>query len=184
MIKKWFECGPFTVFDLETTGMSPVTDRIVEIGAVRVDPDGSRREFKTLVNPRRLIPRCATQIHHIDDAMVADAPSFAEIGQDFLDFAAGSVLVGHNVRFDLGFLQESLNRDHLPLWGGKTMDTIKLLQKTHPGLISYRLQYLRGIFQLDDVSELGAHRAGADVEWTVQLLAIALDRLLKSRNGF
>ncbi len=162
--------------------MSPTCDRIVEIGAVRIDADGSRREFKTLVNPRRPIPRSSTMIHHIDDEMVADAPTFAEIGRDFLDFAADSILVGHNVRFDLGFLQESLNREALPLWGGKTMDTIKLLQKTHPGLISYRLQYLRGIFQLDDVSELGAHRAGADVEWTVQLLAIALERLLKNRE--
>ncbi|MCQ2378530.1 MAG: 3'-5' exonuclease [Victivallaceae bacterium] len=178
---KWYELGPFTVFDLETTGMSPVCDRIVEIGAVRVETDGSRREFKTLVNPLRPIPRAATAIHHIDDEMVADAPSFSVVAPDFLDFAENSTLIGHNVRFDLGFLQESLDRDHLPLWRGKTLDTIKLLQRTHPGLVSYRLQYLRRVFQLDDVSELGAHRAGADVEWTVQLLAIALTSVLKTR---
>ncbi len=178
MPDKWYDLGPFTVFDLETTGMSPAYDRIVEIAAVRVNTDGTMVRYQSLVNPERPISPAVTAVHHIDDRMVCDAPCFREVAPEFTAFAAGSVLVGHNVRFDLGFLQESLYREGLETWQGKALDTIKLLKKSHPGLASYRLQYLRRLFQLDDISEFGAHRAGADVEWTVQLLAIALDRLM------
>ncbi len=182
MQNNWYGLGPFTVFDLETTGMSPVCDRIVELAAVRVDKDGNYIRYQTLINPERKIPYSASAVHHIDDNMVCDAPVFAEIAPEFMDFAAGSVLVGHNVRFDLGFLQESLCRSGMTLWQGKTVDTIKLLKCSHPGLPSYRLQYLRSLFQLDDVSEYAAHRAGADVEWTMQLLGISLTRLLESKR--
>ena len=117
---KWHELGPFTVFDVETTGMSPVGDRIVELAALRVDTDGSEREFHTLINPGRPIPPGVISVHHITDDMVIDAPHFSTVGKMFLDFAAGSTLVAHNARFDLGFLQESLARCGLPLWAGKT----------------------------------------------------------------
>lgn len=179
MNDRWYAAGPFTVFDVETTGMSPVGDRIVELAALRVETDGSRRRFEQLINPGRRIPSAVSAIHHITDAMVADAPDFAQIGSDFLDFAADSVLVAHNARFDLGFLQESLHRAGLPLWQGKTLDSLRLVRRTHPGLPSYRLQYLRRYFQLDDAPGMCAHRAGSDVEWTCQLLEIVLSGLLR-----
>ena len=179
--KKWYEYGPFTVFDIETTGMSPTCDRIVELAAVRVSTDGHYLRYQTLINPERMIPPDVISVHHITDAMVASAPVFAEIAPDFMEFAAGSVLAGHNIRFDLGFLQESLARCGMQTWQGQTLDTLKLVRKTYPGLPSYRLQYLRKLFQLDDLSEQAAHRAGADVEWTVQLLGITLDKLSGSR---
>ena len=112
---QWFELGPFTVFDLETTGMSPVNDRIVEIAAMRVEVTGDFSEFHTLLNPGRAIPRGASRVHHITDDMVTDAPRFQHIGHDFLEFARNSTLVAHNARFDLSFLQESLARTGLPL---------------------------------------------------------------------
>lgn len=179
--KKWYEYGPFTVFDLETTGMDPVCDRIVELAAVRVSTDGHYLRYQTLINPGRPIPPDVIAVHHITDSMVRGAPAFEEIASDFMEFAADSILVGHNVRFDLGFLQESLFRCGMETWRGKTMDTLKLMRHTYPGLGSYRLQYLRKLFQLDDLSDLAAHRAGADVEWTVQLLGLAIDKLMGSR---
>jgi len=179
----WYEFGPFTVFDVETTGMSPVNDRIVEIAAVRIDKDGSRTSFQSLINPGCMIPAAASRVHGITDNQVADAPSFSDAGYKFLELAQDSVLVAHNARFDLGFLQESLARCGLPVWKGKTMDSLKLLRQAYAGLPSYSLQNLRRTFNLDDVVEgMQAHRAAADVEWTLQLLKIAFTALMK-RQG-
>ncbi len=175
---KWHELGPFTVFDVETTGMSPCGDRIVELAALRIECSGAELEFGSLINPGRLIPPRVTAIHHITDAMVADAPDFHAIGREFCDFAAGSTLVAHNARFDLGFLQESLHRCGLPPWDGKTLDSVRLLRRTHPGLPSYALQTLRVHFRLDSEPGMAAHRAGSDVRWTARLLAIALEAAL------
>ncbi len=177
---KYFELGPFTVFDVETTGMSPSRDRIIQIGAVRIDKDGYISRFNSFVNPGRKIPDSLICVHHISDEMVADAPNFSRVGREFLAFANGSTLVAHNARFDLGFLQESLARCGLPLWKGRTLDTLRLIKTTHPGLPSYKLQSLRAIFQLDSSDDMQAHRADADVEWTLQILEIALTAAIKS----
>ncbi|MEA4862600.1 MAG: PolC-type DNA polymerase III [Victivallaceae bacterium] len=177
--RKWFELGPFTVFDVETTGMSPSRDRIVELAAIRMETDGALSRFHHLVNPGRAIPRGVQTIHHISDEMVVNAPRFHEIGYNFLDFAEGSTLVGHNARFDLGFLQESLYRESLPLWQGKTLDTLKLSRRVFKNLPGYSLQSLRRQFKLDaEGDDLAAHRAFADVEWTLRLLEKLFTELL------
>lgn len=176
MKEKWYELGPFTVFDVETTGMSAQYDRIVELAALRVSGDGSTAEYHTLIHPERSIPSAVSAIHHITDEMVADAPLFPAVGNDFLEFAAGTTLVAHNARFDLGFLQESLARSGLPLWRGPTLDSLKLVKTLRPGLPSYRLQYLRTALKLDaEGDELTAHRAGDDVVWTMRLLQQMLE---------
>lgn len=176
-MKKWYELGPFTVFDVETTGMSPSRDRIVEISAVRIETNNSRSEYSTLVNPLIPIPKHATKVHSITDDMVNSAPHFGIVGKQFTEFVAGSTLVAHNARFDLGFLQESLNREMLPLWEGNTMDTLPLVKQAFPQLDTYKLQSLREQFNLsDDVGP--AHRAYADVAWTVDILAITLEALM------
>jgi len=177
----WHELGPFTVFDVETTGMSPVRDRIVEIAALRIDCDGRKSRFSSLVNPRCHIPFAVTRIHHITDDMVCGAPCFETVGEEFSRFAEGSTLVAHNARFDLGFLQESLARCGLALWEGRTMDSVRLARSVYPGLPSYRLQDLRVTLDLER-SEGTAHRAGSDVEWTAVLLRKALTRLIESQR--
>ncbi|MBR1966670.1 MAG: 3'-5' exonuclease [Lentisphaeria bacterium] len=183
-MRKYYELGPFTIFDVETTGMSAVNDRIVEIAALRVDLNGEISRYQTLVNPNRHIPSSVSRVNHIVDDMVADAPHFRQIGYEFLEFARNSTLVAHNARFDLAFLQESLSRNGLPLWQGRTMDSIVLLKKSHSGLPSYSLQNLRAHFRLDEIMpDMQAHRAGADVEWTHKLFEISLTELLKTIDG-
>ena len=152
----WYELGPFTVFDFETTGMSPVSDRVVELAALRIDLDGEESCYHSLVDPGRPIPPGVTAIHHITDEMVRGAPHFAAVGREFLEFAEGSTLVAHNARFDLGFLQEGLNRCGLPLWRGKTLDSVRLARRCFPGLASYRLQDLRAALVLDDEESASA----------------------------
>lgn len=177
MAEIWHSTGPFTVFDLETTGMSPLRDRIVEIGAVRVDLDGSLTRFSTLVNPSMPIPRRAQAVHGITDEMVAGAPKFTEAGYAFLDFVKGSRLVAHNARFDLGFMQESLARTGLPLIPGGAYDSIVLIRRAYPGLPSYSLQSLCNTLQLPDGYEGDAHRAAYDAEMTMRAFAMAMKRL-------
>ncbi len=182
--ENWHGLGPFTVFDVETTGMSPVYDRIVEIAAIRVECNGEITRFQSLVNPGCDIPLSVSCVHHITNDMVANASRFREVAFEFMELVSGSTLVAHNARFDLGFLQESLARNGMPLWRGKTMDSLKLMRQVYKGLPSYSLQNLRRTFQLDDdvVENMQAHRAAADVEWTLQLIALAFTALLKHAN--
>lgn len=178
---EWYKLGPFTIFDIETTGMSPVNHRIVEIAAIRVDADGVQSRYHSLVNPGCSIPARLTAVHGISDDMVKDANKFTQVGNDFIEFCEDSTLVAHNARFDLSFLQESLARLGLRPWKGKTMDTIPLIKRAYPGLPSYSLQNLRFNFALDD--NVGpAHRAFADAEWTLELFGMSMKRLLTSTS--
>lgn len=180
MPRKWHELGPFTVFDLETTGLSPSREKIVEIAAVRIETDCTQIRFNTLVNPGQKIPRSASSIHNITNEMVADAPRFTEAGRNFMELAEGSTLVAHNARFDLGFLQESLLREGMDLWQGKTIDSIPIVKEAFPGLKSYSLGFLRRYFALgDDSPHVQAHRAHCDVEWTLEIFQMAMSHLLR-----
>ncbi len=177
-MSQWHSMGPFTVFDIETTGCSQRRDRIVEIAAVRIECDGTLSRFASLVDPLMSVPQQAVNIHGIDDEMLRGAPSFKELAPKFIEFASGSKLVAHNARFDLSFLQESLLREGLPLWEGGAYDSIVLIRKAYPGLPSYSLQALRAHFALDDDGQ--AHRAASDAEWTMQAFSMAMKRLYET----
>lgn len=95
----------YVVFDLETTGVSPLTDAIIEISAVKVRDGQIVDEFSTLVNPKRRIPYGASRVNGITDEMVADMPVFEEVLKDFIDFIGDDILVGHNIHeFDMKFI--------------------------------------------------------------------------------
>jgi DNA polymerase III epsilon subunit family exonuclease len=179
--RKWHELGPFTIFDTETTGLSPKKNRLVEIAAIRVECDGSQKRYQSLINPECPIPFRATSVHHISDDDVSDAPTFFEVGKEFLEFAEDSTLVAHNAKFDLAFLQESLSRYYLPLWEGKTMDSIPVIKSAFPGLPSYSLQNLRVHFGLGSGFDGPAHRAFADVEWTIEIFAMAMQGIIDAQ---
>ena len=178
---KWHELGPFTVFDVETTGMSPVCDRIVEIAAIRVDIDGFHSRFHSLLNPGMRISDEVIRIHRITNEMVEKSPSFIDVGKEFMTFVADSTLVAHNGRFDLSFLQESLHRHGIELWKGKTMDSIAIIKHAYPGLPSYSLQNIQRHFSLG-TGDGQAHRAFTDVEWTLEIFGMSMQRLLDASN--
>lgn len=175
--EEWYKLGPFTVFDLETTGLSPIYDRVIEIAAIKIDADSNRTKFHSLVNPGRKIPSSVSKIHGITSDSIKNAENFEIVGKKFLEFIKDSTLVAHNARFDLAFLQESFARENLELWNGKTLDTIPLVRNAYPGLQSYSLQNLIYTLSLD--SKVGpAHRAYADVEWTLEIFAMTMKKLL------
>ena len=154
----------YVVFDLETTGIHPTFDKVVEISAIKVTGGAIEAEFSTLVNPEMKIPYSATSVHHITNEMVKDAPTFEAALGDFLDFAGDYVLVGHNIRlFDLKFLY----RDAMEYWG-KTIgndyvDTLPLSNKYLPELDSHTLQNLAKHYK---IKVKDAHRALGDCRMT------------------
>lgn len=129
----------FVAFDLETTGLSPANDRIVEIGAVKFRNGKVIDQKSWLVNPGRSIPWLVQQVHGITDEMVKDAPDFATVYREFSDFIEGSVLMAHNARFDASFLAAEIQRAGFPLPQNKVIDTLKLFRRWFPEAPSYTL---------------------------------------------
>ncbi len=165
-----------TVFDVETTGLDPKKGhRVVEIAAVRVE-DGRILEesaFSTFVNPERAIPWEVKQINHVEDSMVADAPTIMTVLPQFLEFAKGSTLVAHNAAFDMGFLEVEKEA----CWGyvelPECLCTMKLSQSLYPTAFRHNLDTLCEKFQLQ--MPANRHRALPDVLLTAQALLRMLD---------
>ena len=105
----------FVVFDIETTGFSPVNNRIIEIGAVKVCGGKVVDRFSAFVNPQVPIPFEIEKLTGIRDDMVTDAPLIEEVLPGFLEFCEGCVLVAHNAGFDMSFMQENARRQGLPM---------------------------------------------------------------------
>ena len=95
------------VFDLETTGFSPIQDKIIEIGAVKVERGVITERFSTFVNPKIPIPFKITQLTSITDDMVVDAETIDVVLPKFLDFIGDAVLVAHNAGFDVSFIEQN-----------------------------------------------------------------------------
>ncbi len=100
----------FVVLDIETTGFSPVKNKIIEIGAVKIEKGEITDHFSVFVNPKVPIPYEITKLTGIQDSMVLDAESIEEVLPKFLDFCQGAVLVAHNANFDMSFILENCKR--------------------------------------------------------------------------
>lgn len=155
----------FVIFDVETTGLAPHSgDRIIEIAALKINHLKPTEKFHSLLNPEREISWGAYRVNGISQTMVAHAPKAREILPKFLEFIDGSFLVGHNIKFDLGFLSNELSLINLP-WGEErqAIDTIKMARALLPGLMSYSLA---AVSQALGIEMIQRHRAMSDVELT------------------
>ena len=99
-----------TYLDLETTGATPLSDRITEIALVRFENGVEVSRWQTLVNPEKSIPAFIQQLTGITNEMVANAPTFSEVAGTLADYLDGSVMAAHNARFDHGFLKSEYKR--------------------------------------------------------------------------
>ena len=165
------------VLDLETTGANPVADRITEIAAVRLEEGREVARWSTLVNPGISIPAFIQSLTGIDNAMVADAPTFAEVATHLLDLLDGAVLVAHNVRFDHGFLKNEFDRLGLDL-RTKTLCTVRLSRKLYP---QHRSHGLDAIMQRHGLHTQARHRAMGDVDMVLAWLQLAQQELGSQR---
>ncbi|HEX8939253.1 MAG TPA: polyribonucleotide nucleotidyltransferase [Candidatus Limnocylindrales bacterium] len=172
---------PFVVVDVETTGRDPKMADLIEIGAVRFQGGEIVDRWSTLVDPARTI--VGHQMHGLSDADVKGAPVRGDAARRFLEFAGDATLVGHNVGFDLGFLEEALG-DGFRFEQGRYLDTLVLVREAYPDLESYKLADLARFFGL---SHETSHRALSDAEATAGLLGVLVadlpDRIETLREG-
>jgi len=160
----------YVVLDLETTGLNPQTDQIIEIGAVKIGHGVLCEEFSTLINPRSAIPQEITELTGISPEMVEHKPVITEVIGDLEEFLHNGVLVGHNIFFDRGFLQPYLRGNYV--W----LDTVELAKILLPYETGYSLGDLARSLGMDHIY---AHRALGDARTTAFLFLHLLEELKK-----
>ena len=171
----------YVVFDLETTGISRVYDEVVEISAVKVRGGKVVDEFSTLVNPGRHIPSGASQVNGITDQMVAYAPRFVKVLQEFLDFTEGYPLVGHNIAsFDMKFICRDAEKYYGSVPVNDYIDTLPLARKHLPNLSHHKLTDLASYYGL---TTDGAHRALNDCRMNQQVYECMVKEMREERTG-
>ena len=170
----------FVAFDLETTGLSPQLDRIVEIGAVKFYDGEEIGRFGRLINPEMAMPPGAAAVNGITDAMLQGQPAVRDTLPEFLRFIAGTVLVAHNAAFDLGFVRSAMGRLGLGLLANDFVDTRVMAQKAYPGRANYKLQSLAVDLGIE---ALEAHRAVDDARVCLAVFQACLKQLNPGGQG-
>ena len=165
----------FVVFDIETTGFSAVNDRIIEIGAVKVENGMITEKFSEFVNPERPIPFEIEKLTSINDRMVEDAPNISVILPRFMDFCKGSVLVAHNADFDTGFIRHNCEVLGLP-YDYTYVDTLGIARSFLEGLKNYKLDT---VVEAMGCTLANHHRAVDDAGATADVFVRFLERFKK-----
>jgi DNA polymerase-3 subunit epsilon len=168
----------FVAFDLETTGIQPDLDAVVEIGAVKFVDGLPQTAFSSLVNPQRPIPADAQAVHGISDEEVRGQPILRDVLPRFADYCGDLPLVAHNGRFDFKFLECAVKRDKGPAPTGPLIDTFALSKKVFPGLLNYRLETLTKHFGFPNTV---FHRACEDAEYCGKVFLRIVEALEKNQ---
>lgn len=155
----------FVVFDIETTGFSPVSNRIIEIGAVRVEKGTIVDRFSVFVNPKVPIPFKIEQLTGINDGMVVDAEPIEVILPRFLEFSKGAVMVAHNAGFDMSFIIENCKRQGISQ-EFTYVDTVGMARMLLPGLNRFKLDTVAKAL---NIPLLNHHRAVDDAACTAEI---------------
>ncbi len=156
----------FIVFDIETTGLSSVTDKIIEIGAVRCKDGEILDRFDTFIDPEIPIPEEITNLTSITDEMVAGAPKIKEALEMFLEFCGDTICVAHNASFDTGFIRNACSACELE-FKNTYIDTLAMSRFVNTDLKRHNLDALKEYFKLEDFHH---HRACDDAEITAKIL--------------
>jgi DNA polymerase III subunit alpha, Gram-positive type len=163
----------YCVLDLETTGFSAATEKITEIGIMKIKDGKVIDEFSCLVNPEKPIPSRVVEVTNITDDMVRNAETIEQVFPKMLDFIKGSVLVAHNATFDVGFLKHnarSLGYD----FDFTYVDTLSLAQEVFPDFKTYKLGRIAKNL---GIKVMVAHRALDDVDTTVKVFNVMIEKL-------
>ncbi len=167
--------GTFVVFDIETTGFSPVTNRIIEIGAVKVDKGQIVDRFSVFVNPQVPIPFEIEKLTGINDSMVMEAETIESVLPQFLDFVGDAVLVAHNANFDVSFIKENAKRQQIPV-DFTYVDTVGIARMLLTGQSKYTLDAVAKTLK---ISLENHHRAVDDAECTAEIFMKFIEMLAK-----
>ncbi len=169
----------YVVFDIETTGFSAIKDRIIEIGAVKVENGKIVDRYSTFVNPKRPIPFKIEQLTSINDSMVLDAPEIEEVLPEFLEFVGDAVLVAHNANFDVGFIEQNCRyQDIEPDF--TSLDTVGLARVLLPNISKATLNVVAKNL---GISLENHHRAVDDANATAEIF-LKFVEMLKEKHIF
>ena len=165
----------FVVVDVEATGAKTPPNRLIELGAYRIRGGRIVDKFMSLVNPEIPIPRFVASLTGISNEMVRNAPVFADVAPQWLDFVSDSVLVAHNAPFDTSFLNHEVSR----VYPGHRMVnphlcTVRLSRRALPDLSNHRLDTIATHFSIPIASR---HRAGSDALATAEIFILLLTEL-------
>ena len=169
--------GTYVVFDIETTGFSAVTDRIIEIGAVKVEDGKITDKFSTFVNPKRPIPFRITELTGITDEMVIGSLDIETILPQFIEFIGDAVLVAHNASFDVGFIEQNCKRQKIEA-DFTYVDTVALARVLLPALNRFKLDTVAKAL---NISLENHHRAVDDAGCTAEIF-VKFVQMLKERE--
>lgn len=169
--------GTYVVFDLETTGFSSIKDKIIEIGAVKVENGVIADKFSTFVNPKVPIPFEITNLTGITDDMVMEAPDIETILPQFLEFVGDAVLVAHNASFDVSFIEQNCRyQDITPDF--TSVDTVAMARILLPTLSKFKLNVVANALH---ISLENHHRAVDDAGATAEIF-VKFVEMLRARN--
>lgn len=165
--------------DLETTGLSSISDQIIEIGAVKISADGEIRLFQTLINPRIIIPEYTIAVHNITNEMVASSPIIEDVMPKFIEFIDNLPIVAQNAKFDLGFLSFCIYRHGYNVPDSEIFDSCRIGRRAINNLKSYNLSSLASALSIP----LGNHhRAISDAYVCLRVFSKSLLMLSKTTN--
>lgn len=157
----------YVVFDIETTGLDPEFDEIIEIGAVKIKDGIKIDTFNSLIKPEYEIDEFITELTGITNGMVENAPSIDEVLPKFMDFIRDYIIIGHNVNFDINFIYDNLEELNIPPITNDFVDTLRISRRLIPELKHHKLSDLANYFNIDTN---GSHRSLKDVEITLEVL--------------
>ncbi len=148
----------YVIFDIETSGLNPSKDKIIEIGAVKYINNRKVDEFNYLINPNVKLEKIITEVTGLTDHDLIDKPNIKEILPKFLDFIGDYPVIGHNVSFDIDFVNYNLRTLHYPELNNKVIDTLFLSRITIYDIKNHRLKTLKEYLKLD----YSSHRSMCD----------------------
>ncbi len=171
-----FQDTEFVIFDIETTGLSPLTCQITEIGAVLYKNGEVLSTFSTFVDPGMPIPGEITELTGITDEMVKGAPKPGQAVKEFLAFAGDRLLIAHNANFDMGFIKKAAEDNGFSV-PNAYLDTLALSRSINPELKKHKLDTLQEYFGLEDFNH---HRAFEDAEMLGKIFDAMIAKMGKS----
>lgn len=163
--------GDFAFIDVETTGTKPLEDRVTEVAIIRFSANGDVEAWQSLVNPGIPIPAEIQALTGITNAMVRDAPSYFDVGNDVRRLLEGAVFVAHNARFDYGFIKNEFRRQG-ESFTADVLCTVRLSRKLYPDDDGHGLD---AIISRHRLSGFNRHRAMGDTEATAAFVGKASD---------
>jgi DNA polymerase III subunit epsilon len=165
---------PFVVLDVETTGLKPLQHRVIEFGAVRYEDGKETGTLSLLIQPERRVPKYVQQLTGIDNDLLEDAPLFADVVEQILEFIEDVPLIGYNVGFDVSFLNAEFERCDRPVLINHAIDLLPVAGALMPGT---RSRGLGSLARELDIHPAGAHRALDDAQTTAQVFQRLASRI-------